>query len=234
MSRHLWARRGCALLVAVVAAYASYEHQRRFALAGGADEVSAVLWPLSVDGLVILASIGLLTTEPDASGRARWSVRLAFLLGVLVSLVANIAAAPVLAWQPIVVAGWPPVALLLAVELVALRPRQDEVTEIAGASESGLRLVEDRDSPNHPLVGESNDAGLTYESRPAAGETASAPSGRGGRRAEEVMWAHYEQARREGREPTGPELDRVAGTNNYGRSVLARWRQTSRILAPSM
>jgi hypothetical protein len=40
--------------------------------------------------------------------------------GVAVSLLANIAAAPVLAWQSVLVAGWPPVALLLAVELLAV------------------------------------------------------------------------------------------------------------------
>ena len=118
--RHLWVRRGSALLVAVVAAYASYEHQRRFALVWGSEQVSAVLWPLSVDGLVVLASLGLLEVGPGARLRVRWSVRAAFLLGVAVSLVANIAAAPMLTWQSVVVAGWPPVALLLAVELLAV------------------------------------------------------------------------------------------------------------------
>ncbi|MFJ2263481.1 hypothetical protein ACIOKD_35145 [Streptomyces sp. NPDC087844] len=34
-----------------MAAYASYGHQREFALRGGADEVSASLWPLSVESL---------------------------------------------------------------------------------------------------------------------------------------------------------------------------------------
>ncbi len=38
--RELWLRRGCALVVAGVAAYGSYEHQRDFALHGGADPVS--------------------------------------------------------------------------------------------------------------------------------------------------------------------------------------------------
>lgn len=38
------------------------------------------------------------------------------------SLAANIAAAPVLGWQPVLVAGWPPLALLLAVELLADHP----------------------------------------------------------------------------------------------------------------
>jgi hypothetical protein len=41
----MWVRRGCALIVAAVAAYASYEHQREFALRGGADPTSAALWP---------------------------------------------------------------------------------------------------------------------------------------------------------------------------------------------
>jgi hypothetical protein len=104
-----WVRRGCALVVAGVAAYSSYAHQRQFALDGGADSVTAALWPLSVDGLVILASTGLLT-ESAPGRRARWAVRLAFLLGVAASLAANVAAAPALAWQPILVAGWPPLA----------------------------------------------------------------------------------------------------------------------------
>jgi len=39
----LWLRRCSALLVAGVAAYSSYEHQRWFAAAGGADPASARL-----------------------------------------------------------------------------------------------------------------------------------------------------------------------------------------------
>jgi hypothetical protein len=42
-----------------VAAYASYQHQRDFALHDGADPASAALWPLSVDGLLLLATVGL-------------------------------------------------------------------------------------------------------------------------------------------------------------------------------
>jgi len=37
------------------------------------------------------------------------------------------------------------------------------------------------------------------------------------------MWKHYERQRASGRTPPGAELDRIAGTNNYGRAVLARW-----------
>ncbi|WP_307130345.1 DUF2637 domain-containing protein [Streptomyces aurantiacus] len=117
-----WIRPLCALVVAGVAAYASYVHQREFALQGGADEISASLWPLSVDGLLLLATVGLLKPTAPSTRRARGAVWLAFLLGIAVSLAANVAAAPTLAWKPVLVAGWPPVALLLSVELLAHRP----------------------------------------------------------------------------------------------------------------
>ena len=40
------------------------------------------------------------------------------------------------------------------------------------------------------------------------------------------MWAHFQTQHKAGRTPSGAELDRVAGTNNYGRAVLARWRDS--------
>ncbi|MEV0222291.1 DUF2637 domain-containing protein [Streptomyces sp. NPDC050704] len=131
-----WLRCGCALVVAGVAAYASYVHQRDFALQGGADEVSASLWPLSVDGLLLLATVGLLKPSGGGGRRARFAVWLAFLLGIVVSLAANIAAAPSLAWKPVLVAGWPPVALLLSVELLAHRPAVRAKAEL-GAGDHG-------------------------------------------------------------------------------------------------
>jgi len=118
----LCVRRGAALLVAGVAAYSSYQHQRLFAAAGGTDPTGARLWPLSVDGLVLLASLGLLRTGPHTRRRDRNTLWAAFGLGIAVSLAANIAAAPALGWQPVLVAGWPPIALLLAVDLLAHRP----------------------------------------------------------------------------------------------------------------
>ncbi|GAA2352310.1 DUF2637 domain-containing protein [Streptomyces violaceusniger] len=116
-------------MVAGVAAYASYIHRSEFALQGGADRVSASLWPLSVDGLLLLATAGVLKQPAACDRRTRYVVRLAFLLGIAVSLAANMAAAPALAWKPVLVAGWPPVALLLAVELLA--HRSGDQTEIA-------------------------------------------------------------------------------------------------------
>src|SRR5262249_43554120 len=76
--RELWLQRGCALIVAGVAAYGSYQHQRDFALHGGADPVSAARWPLSVDGLLLLATVGLLKSGHQASRRARLVIWLSF------------------------------------------------------------------------------------------------------------------------------------------------------------
>jgi Protein of unknown function (DUF2637) len=130
----VWVRRMGALVVAGVAAYASYMHEREFALQGGADRTSATLWPLSVDGLLLPATVGVLKPSRGSDRRTRSVVWLAFLLGIAVSLAANIAAAPALAWKPVLVAGWPPVALLLAVELLAHRSNDDVAFDAADDS----------------------------------------------------------------------------------------------------
>jgi hypothetical protein len=201
--REVWLRRGCALIVAAVAAYGSYQHQRDFALHGGADPTTAVLWPLSVDGLLLLATVGLLKASQQTSRRVRLAVWLAFLLGIAVSLAANIAAAPTLAWQPILVAGWPPVALLLAAELLTHHPQQTE-TQPAASEREPARETEHAIAP----------AGVSTSAQPPA---------------EQIMWEHFRREQARGRTPTGAELDRVAGTNNYGRTVLRRWRQQGRV-----
>ena len=148
-----WIRPMCALVVAGVAAYASYVHQREFALQGGADTVSASLWPLSVDGLLLLATVGLLKPSGDHTRRARVAVWSAFLLGIAVSLAANVAAAPALEWKPVLVAGWPPVALLLSVELLVHRPvgRRDE-TRVQVGARSGHAKGERPQESGDPLL----------------------------------------------------------------------------------
>jgi hypothetical protein len=83
---------------------------RTCALAGGADETGARLWPLSVDGLVLLATVGLLGLEHRSARRNRWALWAAFGFGTAVSLAAASLGG---SWC------WPPVALLLAVELIA-------------------------------------------------------------------------------------------------------------------
>jgi Protein of unknown function (DUF2637) len=113
-----WVRRVTTLavvLVAGVAAVASYEHMRALATLAGEDWRSWLL-PVSVDGLAVAASMTMLVrrrAELPAGGLA-W---VALLLGLGASLAANVAAAdPTVAGR--LVAAWPPAALLLAYELL--------------------------------------------------------------------------------------------------------------------
>lgn len=203
--RALWVQCACTALVALGAAYASYRHGREFALRFGADETTAAIWPLIVDGLLTTATVELWKTGHGRRAAGRWAAWLAFLLGISLSLCANIAAAPELSLFAVAVAACPPLALLLAVELLnrALkRHRADTESETrAETAETGDETVQVRL------------AEVSGESRPPAEPTA-----------EQRMWAYYVTERSKGRTPTGAELDRIAGTNNYGRRVLRRWR----------
>jgi len=53
--------------VALGAAYASYRHGQTFAFRFGADATTAVIWPLIVDGLLIVATVELRKTTPGPS-----------------------------------------------------------------------------------------------------------------------------------------------------------------------
>ncbi|WP_280332352.1 DUF2637 domain-containing protein [Nocardia wallacei] len=129
--RTLWIQCACTAVVALGAAYASYRHGREFALRFGADETTAGIWPVIVDGLLTLATVELWQTGRERSAGNRWAAWSAFVFGICLSLCANIAAAPVLSVFSIVVAACPPLALLLAVELLnrALKRHHAETAE---------------------------------------------------------------------------------------------------------
>ncbi|WP_093903554.1 DUF2637 domain-containing protein [Streptomyces sp. cf386] len=97
-----WARLLCGLVVAGAAVYVSYVHQREFALQGGADVVTAALWPFSVDGLLLLATAGLLKPAEWRGRRARCVVWMVFLFGIVVSSPggASLVREGIEEWQP--------------------------------------------------------------------------------------------------------------------------------------
>ncbi|MEG3634018.1 DUF2637 domain-containing protein [Micromonospora palythoicola] len=106
-------------LVALVAGYASFSHI--FAVARSAGEhvsVAAVL-PLSIDGLILVGTLAML--DDKRSGRKpRLSARLAVAFGIIATLAANIASAQP-TWTARAVAAVPPIAFLLAVEVLSRR-----------------------------------------------------------------------------------------------------------------
>jgi len=124
-----WATRattvGAVLVVAAVAAVVSFAHMWTVADRAG-EQWRAYLLPLSVDGLVVAASMVLLTRRRAGlpGGRLAWC---ALLGGVGASLAANIAAAEPTATAR-VVAAWPALAFAVAFELL-LQQRRVPVVE---------------------------------------------------------------------------------------------------------
>jgi len=111
------ARNISTVAVASIAAWSSWSHMVHVALKFGERPEVAYVLPISVDGMLIVASTAMV--DDQRSGRpVRWSARIAFLAGVGASVAANIAAAqPTLGAR--VVAAWPAVALLLVVEMLS-------------------------------------------------------------------------------------------------------------------
>lgn len=109
------------LVVAGVAALISYSHMRSLAMSAGEDVWAATLLPFSVDGMLACASMTALVRKRTGRsvGFLPWA---ALLLGVAASVAANIASAePTVTGRAI--AAWPPVALLVSLELLLRQTR---------------------------------------------------------------------------------------------------------------
>ena len=113
---------GAALVVAAIAAYVSYRHMRHLALQHGQDGAAASVLPLSVDGMLVVATLAI-----GDGRRYRWSAWLAFWIGVLISVVANTLAAPPHVLDR-AISAWPAVAFLLTVEVITRGGRGTRVT----------------------------------------------------------------------------------------------------------
>ncbi|QYN20412.1 DUF2637 domain-containing protein [Amycolatopsis sp. DSM 110486] len=207
-------------MVALGAAYASYRHGRGFALRFGADGVTASIWPLLVDGLLTIATVELWKSHHGARPEGRRVAWLAFVFGICLSLVANIGSAPMLRALQVTVAACPPLVLLLAVELLNGALKRRTAVETGSETASARRERSERcldDESGHETA---EIVGL---------HSVSHPSTAGGMTAEQRMWEHYLREAAGGRTPNGAELDRVAGTHNYGRRVLRQWRAAKKI-----
>nr|WP_052477720.1 DUF2637 domain-containing protein [Kibdelosporangium sp. MJ126-NF4]CEL13511.1 SpdA protein [Kibdelosporangium sp. MJ126-NF4]CTQ99196.1 SpdA protein [Kibdelosporangium sp. MJ126-NF4] len=102
-------------VVAAVAAVVSFMHMYELATRAG-EEWRAWLIPLAIDGLVVAASMTMVVRRRTGR-KASWLAWVSMILGIAASLAANIAAAePTLIGRA--VAAWPPIALLLAYELL--------------------------------------------------------------------------------------------------------------------
>ena len=81
-------------LLAIIAAVVSFRHMHELCLRHGEDHLAAVLIPLAVDGLIVVASMSILLANRYGSrgGLLAWSL---LVVGSLASLGANVAVAEV-------------------------------------------------------------------------------------------------------------------------------------------
>lgn len=117
---------GAVSVVALVAATASYAHVYTLAERAG-EGWRALLSPLSVDGLLVAASMVMLVRRRAGlpAGVLPWT---GLVLGLGASLAANVAAAHPEWRTPVldgVVSAWPAVALAISFELLVLAVREE-------------------------------------------------------------------------------------------------------------
>jgi hypothetical protein len=105
------------VVLAGVAGAISYSHMAELARAHGEVGWRAHAFPVSVDGIEVVASLVLLAHR-RAGTRAGWLPWAALAAGTAASVAANVAVG---ASDPVgrVVAGWPVVALLVAIKLLS-------------------------------------------------------------------------------------------------------------------
>jgi hypothetical protein len=142
------------VVVALVAAVVSYEHLRHVATMAG-EGWRAWLLPLSVDGLLVAASMVMLTRRRQGrpAGALAWG---SLLLGIAASVAANVASAEATLTARLV-AAWSPVALLLAVELLLqlLRP----LTATPPTDADGIDRHDEHDTEQHEHEDDREDEG---------------------------------------------------------------------------
>jgi hypothetical protein len=119
MESSRWSRRvtiAAVLLLAGIAAVVSYSHMYELALRHGEPEWRAALFPLSVDGMIVGASMTLLSDARHGrkGGLLPWTL---LIVGSGASLAANVAVADPTMWSRIIHA-WPSFALIGAYELL--------------------------------------------------------------------------------------------------------------------
>lgn len=135
----------CAVLaVTGIAAAISYSHMQDWARANHEPDWRARLFPLSVDG-AILASTLVLYADSRAGRRADKLAYFITLAGIAWSVGANIGHTWVSDYAAKMIAGWPPIAMALSVELLFRFARRWRVQADADVRKAARRA--DRPTP---------------------------------------------------------------------------------------
>jgi hypothetical protein len=220
----LWATVAVVVAVAGIAGAISYGHMHDWASVNGEPAWRALLFPLSVDGLLIAASAVLLA-DSRAGRQADWLAYLLVVVGSAVSVTANVAHD----WESrvagIAIAGWPPLALVGSYELLMrllrrLRlPAESDTTSDRAAGTAEGEAAETPPEPTTHVVRDSAPVKRPKTSRP---RKAGPVKARASREPEARAWRDREVA--EGRDPSGADVARFAGVDaSLGRRWLREW-----------
>jgi hypothetical protein len=142
------------VFLALVAAIVSFRHMHELCLRHGEDRLAAVLIPLAVDGLIVVASMSILLANRCGSrgGALAWSL---LVVGSLASLGANVAVAePSLIGR--VIAAWPSAALIGSYELLMSQIRR-AAGELVRAQDGPARSTDPVTGANADLVEQQED-----------------------------------------------------------------------------
>ena len=110
----------------------SYRHQFELAAGHGESALTAKLLPISIDGLLLAGTLAVLDASRRQTGHA-WTARITVALGVGMTMWANIVHGIGFGWTGIIISGWPPVALMAAIEVLSRMIRPSDVPEPAAA-----------------------------------------------------------------------------------------------------
>ena len=119
--------------VGLAAAVLSYRHQFELAAGHGESALTAKLIPISIDGLLLAGTLAVLDASRRQTGHA-WAARVTVGLGVAMTMWANIVHGLGYGWAGIIISGWPPVALMAAIEVLARMVRPAVPEPPAGAT----------------------------------------------------------------------------------------------------
>lgn len=122
-------------IVAIVAGWVSYRHALQVVSEHGETGWLARAYPLTIDGLIVAASMVLLTAARQRA-RAHWLAYGALAVGITATIAVNVAAGLAYGAVGAVIAAWPAPALVISFELLMIVVRSlaaAPVTQFASA-----------------------------------------------------------------------------------------------------
>ncbi|GAA1749189.1 DUF2637 domain-containing protein [Streptomonospora arabica] len=229
-----WTTVATVCLLAAIAAVVSYAHMFELALRHGEPAWRAGLFPLSVDGMIVAASMSLLSDARQGrrGGVLPWML---LIVGSAASLAANVAVADPTVWSRVIHA-WPSFALMGAYELLMRHLRvaargertayaddeaigKSETDALKPTRDTSTAGAQDRTRGGLHAVGDENGTALTFGPVEPGGAAVPAIQ------VEAWVWA-LEHRRDDGSLPTGEEIAAAFGRKQrWGRLVKQRGQQ---------